>query len=113
MVTVWLPFGVPVVVHGMETGPFDVVLVVPTGVASTLIVYVFVPAAAFSIQIVSHVVPLTVAPSLPGCVMKTSIVDGSGCFTVMLRTADTVTLVPSRTETISVCGPSATVAVFQ
>ena len=64
IVTEWLPFGVPLVVHGIDTGPFEVVLVgVPTAVPSTLIVKVLLPAAAFSIQIVNHVVPLTVAPS--------------------------------------------------
>ena len=104
----------PLVVHGIETGPFEVVLVgVPTTVPSTLIVKVRVPAAAFSIQIVNHVVPLTVAPSAPGCVMNTLIVDGGGCFTVMLRTADAGAPVLSCTETFSVWGPSGTVVVFQ
>jgi len=112
IVTEWLPFGVPFVVHGIEIGPFDVAFVVPTAVPSTLIVNVFVPAAAFSIQIVNHVVPLTVAPSAPGCVMKTLIVGGGDCFTVMLRTADAGAPVLSCTETFSVCGPSATVVVF-
>jgi len=111
IVTEWLPFGVPFVVHGIEIGPFDVAFVVPTAVPSTLIVNVFVPAAAFSIQIVNHAVPRTVAPSAPGCVMKTLIVDGGGCFTVMLRTADAAPVL-SCTETFSVCGPSATVVVF-
>src|SRR5439155_21202189 len=95
-------------------GPFEVVLVgVPTAVPSTLIVKVLLPAAAFSIQIVNHVVPLTVAPSAPGCVMNTLIVDGGGCFTVMLRTADAVAPALPCTETFSVWGPSGTVVVFQ
>src|SRR5436190_296792 len=112
IVTEWLPFGVPFVVHGIEIGPFDVVFVVPTAVPSTLIVNVFVPAAAFSIQIVNHAVPRTVAPSAPGCVMKTLIVDGGGCFTVMLRTADAAPAL-SCTVRFSVCGPSGTLLEFQ
>jgi len=113
-VTDRLPFGVPLVVHGIDTGPFEVVLVgVPTAVPSTLSVKVLLPAAAFSIQIVNHVVPLTVAPSAPGCVMNTRIVGSGGCCTVMLRTADAVAPVLSCTETFRVCGPSGTEVVFQ
>src|SRR5207253_5328227 len=45
--------------------------------------------------------------------MKTLIVAGSGCCTVMLRVAVAVRPAPSCTVSVSVCGPSATVVVFQ
>ena len=112
IVTEWLPFGVPLVVQGIDTGPFEVVLVgVPTAVPSTLIVKVLLPAAAFSIQIVNHVVPLTVAPSAPGWVMNTLIVGG-GC-TVTLRVAVAVRPPPSCTVSVSVWAPGATPEVSQ
>src|SRR5436189_6487234 len=67
------PSGVPVVIHGMLMGPLEVSFVVATVWPAALSVNVFVPAAAFSIQMVTHCVPLTVAP-LDGCVMNTLIV---------------------------------------
>src|SRR5205823_4997502 len=67
------PSGVPVVIHGMLIGPLEVSFVVATVWPAALSVNVFVPAAAFSIQMVTHCVPLTVAP-LDGCVMNTLIV---------------------------------------
>ena len=74
--------------HGIEIGPLDVVLVVATAVPSMLSVRLRVPAAAFSSQIVNHTVPLTVVPSVPGCVMNTQIVPVDA--TVTLRVAEAV-----------------------
>ncbi len=63
--------------HAIEIGPLDVSVVLPPGVPSTLSVNVFDPAAAFSIQIVNHTVPVAVEPSA-GCVMNTLMVPGGG-----------------------------------
>ena len=117
-VTLRLPFGVPVVLHGIDTGPFDVVLVVAIVVPPTLSVYVLLPAAAFSIQIVNQAVPLSVAPSAPGCVMYTVSVPGGGgggvvFITLTVREAVAVRPAPSRTVRFSVWLPSATLALFQ
>ena len=79
-VAVCVPPEAPVLFHGIEIGPLDVVLVVATAVPSMLSVRLRVPAAAFSSQIVNHTVPLTVVPSVPGCVMNTRIVP---CCTVL------------------------------
>src|SRR5207253_1328843 len=54
------PSGVPVVIHGMLMGPLDVSFVVATVWPAAIRVNVFVPAAAFSIQMVTHCVPVTV-----------------------------------------------------
>src|SRR6266850_4812906 len=62
------PSGVPVVIHGMLIGPFEVSLVVATVWPPAVNVNVLVPAAAPSIQMMTHWVPVTVAP-LAGCVM--------------------------------------------
>ena len=115
-VTVRLPFAVPVVLHGIDTGPFDVVVVVAVVLPPTLSVYVLLPAAAFSIQIVNHAVPLTVAPSL-GAVMNTVMVPGGGgggvpFETVTVRVAVAVRPAPSPTVRLSVWEPSLAAAVF-
>src|SRR5258705_5272463 len=90
------PSGVPVVIHGMLIGPLEVSLVVATVWPAALTVNVFVPAAAFSIQIVTHCVPVTMAP-LDGCVMNTLIVPGL-FWTVTVRVA--VALAPALSRTV-------------
>ena len=87
-VAVCVPPEAPVLFHGIEIGPLDVVLVVATAVPSMLSVRLRVPAAAFSSQMVNHTVPLTVVPSVPGCVMNTRIVPVDA--TVTLRVAEAV-----------------------
>src|SRR5882762_3126637 len=77
------PSGVPVVIHGMLIGPLEVSFVVATVWPAALSVNVLVPAAAFSIQMLTHCVPVTVAP-LDGCVMNTLIVP---FWTVTVRVA--------------------------
>ena len=54
---------------------------------------------AFSSQIVNHTVPLTVVPSVPGCVMNTLIVPGEP--TVTVRVAVAVRPPPSCTMSCS------------
>src|SRR5260370_14663214 len=98
------PSGVPVVIHGMLIGPLEVSFVVATVWPAALSVNVFVPAAAFSIQMVTHCVPLTVAP-LDGCVMNTLIVPG-WFWTVTGRVAVAVAPTLSRTVRPSVWPPS-------
>src|SRR5438445_10680111 len=72
IVTEWLPFGVPLVVHGIETGPLEVVLVGGrTAVPSTLIVKVMLPAARFSSKILNSVSSLTVRPTAHSVVVDT------------------------------------------
>ena len=96
------PSGVPVVIHGMLMGPLEVSFVVATVWPAALSVNVFVPAAAFSIQMVTHCVPLTVAP-LDGCVMNTLIVPRL-FWTVTVRVAVAVVPTLSRTVRPSVWG---------
>src|SRR2546430_4810376 len=48
------PSGVPVVIHGMLIGPFEVSFVVATVWPAALSVNVLVPAPASSIQILTH-----------------------------------------------------------
>jgi hypothetical protein len=62
------PLSDAVVTQGIETGPLLSVIVVPTVRPPTLSVYVLLPDAACSIQMVNHTVPLTVA-ALRGSVM--------------------------------------------
>jgi len=76
-----------------------VVAVVATAAPSMLSVRFRVPTAAFSSQIVNHTVPLTVVPSVPGCVMNTLIVPGEP--TVTLRVAVAVRPPPSCTVSCS------------
>src|SRR5439155_16315981 len=109
-VAVCVPPEAPVLFHGIEIGPLDVVLVVATAVPSMLSVRLRVPAAAFSSQIVNHTVPLTVVPSVPGCVMNTRIVP---CCTVTLRMAVAVRPLPSCTVSCSWCDPAGTPDVSQ
>src|SRR5256885_1511129 len=97
------PSGVPVVIHGMLIGPLEVSFVVATVWPAALSVNVFVPAAAFSIQMVTHCVsPLTVAPSagvlndVPGWVLF---------WTVTVRVAVAVAPALSRTVSPSVWLP--------
>ena len=106
-VAVCVPPDAPVLVHGIEIGPFDVVDVVATTVPSMLSVRFRVPAAAFSSQIVNHTVPLTWVPSVPGWVMNTRTV--SPPTSVTWRSADVVDapVLVSCTVNDSVCGPGA------
>src|SRR5438309_1553584 len=67
-VSVVAPLGEPVLIHGSVTGPLEVSLPLATVWPPAVSVYAFVPAAAFSTQIVTQTVPLTVAP-LAGCVI--------------------------------------------
>src|SRR6267378_2412833 len=97
------PSGVPVVIQGMPIGPLEVSFVVATVWPAALSVNVFVPAAAFSIQTVTHCVPVTVAP-LEGCVMNTLIVPGL-FWTLTVRVAVAVAPVLSRTVRPSVWLP--------
>ena len=110
------PLSAGVVAHGIDTGPLLAVVVVPNVRPPSVSVYVFDPAAAFSIQIVNHTVPLTVLP-FRGWVMKMLIApDGGGggvLVTLTVRVAVAVRPAPSRTVRLRVWLPSATVAVFQ
>src|SRR2546428_7640563 len=89
------PSGVPPVSHGKLIGPFDVSLVVATVWPPAVSVNVLVPAAAPLIQMMTHCVPVTVAP-LAGWVMKTEIVP-LFC-TVTVRVA--VAVVPAASPTV-------------
>jgi hypothetical protein len=95
-VAVCVPPAAPALFHGIEIGPLDVVVVVATAAPSMLSVSVREP-DAFSSQIVNHTVPLTVVPSVPGCVMNTVIVPGEP--TVTLRVA--VAVRPALSCTVS------------
>src|SRR5215468_7549781 len=73
-VSVRVPLSAAVVPQARDTGPLLVVGVLVMVVVPLLSVYVFEPAAAFSIHTVNQTVPLTVA-LLAGAVMKTRIVS--------------------------------------
>jgi hypothetical protein len=111
------PLSAAVVAQGIDTGPLLVVVVVPSVRPPSVSVYVFDPAAAFSIQIVNQTVPLTVLP-VRGWVMKTLIDPGGGgggvvFVTLTGRVAVAVRPAPSRTVRLRVWLPSPTVVVFQ
>jgi hypothetical protein len=105
------PSGVPVVSHGMLTGPFEVLLLLATGWPPALTVNVLVPAAAPPSHTTIHCVPRTVAP-LAGWVMPTSMVPVP-FWTVTARVAAAVAPALSRTVRPSVWPPSPAAVVFQ
>ena len=80
------PFGVFVVTHGSATCAL-VELSLQTVEPPTVIVYALLPAAAPSTQILTHTVPLTVAPGV-GVVSATRKVPADAFETVTVRVAD-------------------------
>src|SRR5439155_688161 len=102
------PFALDAVFHGSVAGrsPFvSVHTVRPLAVT----VNVLLPAAALSTQIVTHLVPLTVAPAAG--LVKAAVI-ATVFFTVTDRVAVARPPAESCTVSASVCGPSATLVVL-